>query len=151
VVSFVPHLKWGGDVDCRWKRLLRQSLQVPFELAAGIGLAGVLTMIFAVEVFMSEVYSGPFKQYLVSPVTCMALMGKVFTPTVLFSTLIPTFSGIYTQISKSLTNYENHRTDQAYETALTHKIFVLNFFTSYMSLFLTAYIYGPSTPHNVLI
>jgi hypothetical protein len=64
VVSFVPCFYVEG-VDGRWKRLLRQSLQVPFELAAGVGLAGVLTMIFAVEVFMSEVYSGPFKQYLV--------------------------------------------------------------------------------------
>jgi hypothetical protein len=74
VVSFVPRLKWGG-VDCRWKRLLRQSLQVPFELAAGVGLAGVLTMIFAVEVFMSEVYSGPFKQYLVLPALCKGVDG----------------------------------------------------------------------------
>jgi hypothetical protein len=70
-VGFLCRLpfRWGGGVDCRWKRLLRQSLQVPFELAAGVGLAGVLTMIFAVEVFMSEVYSGPFKQYLVRPAT----------------------------------------------------------------------------------
>ena len=30
-----------------------------------MGLAAVLTMIFAVEVFMSEVYTGPFKQFLV--------------------------------------------------------------------------------------
>ena len=50
---------------CRWKRLLRQSFQIPFALAAAMGLAAVLTMIFAVEVFMSEVYSGPFKQFLV--------------------------------------------------------------------------------------
>jgi hypothetical protein len=61
---------------------------------------------------------------------------------VLFSTLIPTFSGIYTRISKSLTNFENHRTDQAFENAFTQKIFVLNFLTGYMSLFLTAYVYG---------
>jgi len=73
---------------------------------------------------------------------------QVFTPTVLFSTLIPTFSGIYTRISKSLTNFENHRTDAGFENALTQKIFVLNFFTGYMSLFLTAYVYGTilSTP-----
>ena len=49
-----------------WKRALRQSLQIPFALAAGAGLATVLTLIFAVEVFMSEVYKGPFKQFLVS-------------------------------------------------------------------------------------
>jgi len=40
-------------------------LQIPFGIAAGIALAAVLTSIFAVEVFMSEVYNGPFKQFLV--------------------------------------------------------------------------------------
>lgn len=40
-------------------------LQIPFGLGAGIGLAAVLTSIFSVEVFMSEVYTGPFKQFLV--------------------------------------------------------------------------------------
>lgn len=69
----------------------------------------------------------------------------------LFSTLIPTFSGIYTRISKSLTNFENHRTDESYENALTQKIFVLNFLTGYMSLFLTAYVYGiHSLSHHLL-
>jgi len=49
----------------RWKRIARGTLQIPFGLAAGIGLAAILTLIFAVEVFMSEVYNGPFKQFLV--------------------------------------------------------------------------------------
>jgi len=52
------------------------------------------------------------------------------------------------QISKALTNFENHRTDQGYENALTQKIFVLNFLTGYMSLFLTAYVYGISCHHE---
>jgi len=49
----------------RWKRVARGTLQIPFGLAAGIILGAVLTLIFAVEVFMSEVYNGPFKQFLV--------------------------------------------------------------------------------------
>jgi anoctamin-10 len=48
-----------------WKRVVRGTLQIPFGLAAGVGLAAVLTLIFSVEVFMSEVYNGPFKQFLV--------------------------------------------------------------------------------------
>jgi len=51
--------------DDRWKRIARGTLQIPFGLAAGVGLAAVLTWIFSVEVFMSEVYNGPFKQFLV--------------------------------------------------------------------------------------
>jgi hypothetical protein len=66
MVSLVFLLSPASMTDFRWKRLLRQSLQIPFALAAGAGLAAVLTMIFAVEVFMSEVYSGPFKHFLVS-------------------------------------------------------------------------------------
>jgi len=53
------------SLTSRWKRIARGSLQIPFGIAAGIGLAAVLTLIFAVEVFMSEVYNGPFKQFLV--------------------------------------------------------------------------------------
>lgn len=48
-----------------WKRVLRGTLQIPFGFAAGMILAAVLTLIFAVEVFMAEVYNGPFKQFLV--------------------------------------------------------------------------------------
>ena len=53
--------------DNRWKRITRGMLQIPFGLAAGIGLAAVLSLIFSVEVFINEVYSGPFKQFLVFP------------------------------------------------------------------------------------
>ena len=56
--------------------------------------------------------------------------------------LFPIFSKVYTHISKALTDYENHRTDQGFENAMTQKIFVLTFLTGYMSLFLTAYVYG---------
>ena len=48
-----------------WKRIARGTLQIPFGIAAGIILGAVLTLIFSVEVFMSEVYNGPFKQFLV--------------------------------------------------------------------------------------
>jgi anoctamin-10 len=47
-------------------------LQIPFGLAAGVGLAAVLTLIFSVEVFMSEVYNGPFKQFLVTTLSIPA-------------------------------------------------------------------------------
>jgi hypothetical protein len=53
--------------DNSWKRITRSMLQIPFGLAAGTGLAAVLSLIFSVEVFINEVYSGPFKQFLVFP------------------------------------------------------------------------------------
>jgi anoctamin-10 len=67
----------------------------------------------------------------------------------MFSTVVIPFSGIYIYIAKALANFENHRTDQEFENSMTQKIFVLNFFTGYMSLFLTSYVYG--TPRTTRV
>jgi hypothetical protein len=49
------------------KRLARQLLQVPFALAATVVLGGLIATCFGIEIFISEVYDGPFKSYLVRP------------------------------------------------------------------------------------
>lgn len=49
-----------------YKRLAYQALQVPFALACVVSIGGVIASCFAMEIFISEVYNGPFKQYLVS-------------------------------------------------------------------------------------
>lgn len=47
------------------KRLQMQLLQLPFALAC-LGILGSLILsCFSIEIFISEVYNGPFKQYLV--------------------------------------------------------------------------------------
>lgn len=48
------------------KRLARQLLQVPFAIAASVALGSLIAGCFAIEIFISEVYTGPFKSYLVS-------------------------------------------------------------------------------------
>lgn len=48
------------------KRLLRQLLQIPFAIACIVVLGGLIAACFAIEIFICEVYSGPFGQYLVS-------------------------------------------------------------------------------------
>jgi hypothetical protein len=48
------------------KRLARQLLQVPFAIAAASVLGSLIAGCFAIEIFISEVYDGPFKAYLVS-------------------------------------------------------------------------------------
>jgi uncharacterized membrane protein YraQ (UPF0718 family) len=48
------------------KRLARQLLQVPFALIAALVLGSLIATCFGIEVFISEVYPGPFKSYLVS-------------------------------------------------------------------------------------
>jgi hypothetical protein len=40
-------------------------LFIPFGLASGLIFAGFLTLVFAVELFVDEVYDGPFKSFVV--------------------------------------------------------------------------------------
>ena len=48
-----------------------------------------------------------------------------------------------TEFATRLNEYENWETTEAYDAALTQKIFVLNFITSYLGVFLTAFVYVP--------
>ena len=48
------------------KRLTRQLLQVPFAVLASLALGVVICTCFGIEIFLSEVYDGPFKSILVS-------------------------------------------------------------------------------------
>lgn len=47
------------------KRLQRQLLQIPFVLAAALGLGSVIAVGFGIEIFISEIYNGPGKGFLV--------------------------------------------------------------------------------------
>ena len=57
--------------------------------------------------------------------------------------LVPTITGILTNIATKLNDFENYETDDSYEMAMTQKIFVLNFITSYLPVLLTAFVYVP--------
>jgi hypothetical protein len=46
--------------------MYRQLLQVPFALLAAVALGAIIATCFAIEIFISEVYNGPLKGYLVS-------------------------------------------------------------------------------------
>lgn len=52
-------------------------------------------------------------------------------------------SAVLVSIATKLNDYENHETNDAYDVALTRKIFVINFMTSYLPVFLTAFVYVP--------
>jgi hypothetical protein len=40
-------------------------LFIPFGLVSGLLLAGFLTLVFAVEIYVDNVYDGPFKNFIV--------------------------------------------------------------------------------------
>ncbi|KAH5095576.1 hypothetical protein HBI38_030650 [Parastagonospora nodorum] len=113
------------------KRFQRQLLQVPFALTVVVCLGTVIATCFGIEVFISEVYNGPLKSVL------------VFIPTGILTTVNPILTTILTNFATRLTQFENYETQGAYDTALTRKIFVMNFILSYLGIFLTAFVYVP--------
>ena len=74
---------------------------------------------------------------------------QVFLPTVLLSVFVPTISAILTNIATRLNNFENYENADSYDYAMTQKIFVLNVLTSYVPLFLTAFVYVPFASYIV--
>lgn len=129
------------------KRLQRQLLQIPFAFVAVIALGAVIATCFAIEIFISEVYNGPLKSYLVCatlfPVYGGSLTGQVFIPTVLLSSILPIASTILTRVAKRLTEFENYETKEDHDVAFIQKMLVINFITSYLAIFLTAFVYVP--------
>ncbi|KAL8407920.1 hypothetical protein RB594_006649 [Gaeumannomyces avenae] len=113
------------------KRLARQLLQLPFAMACMAILGSMIFSCFAIEIFINEVYNGPFKQYL------------TFLPTVILTLFMPALTTLLTNLAERLTNLENYETQDGHQASLVQKIFVINFITSYFPLFLTAFVYVP--------
>ncbi|ROT40207.1 transmembrane protein 16H [Sodiomyces alkalinus F11] len=114
-----------------FKRLGTQLLQIPFALACILVLGTLIATCNSLEIFITEVYDGPFKQYL------------TFLPTVILVVMTPTFSTVLQAFAERLTQMENYETLDAHHAALVQKQFVLNFIVSYMALFFTAFVYIP--------
>ncbi|KAL4932408.1 anoctamin family protein [Aspergillus undulatus] len=114
-----------------YRQFLRQLLLIPFATIASLALGGLIVVTFAMEVFISEVYTGSLKGYL------------EFLPTVVFSLCLPSITGFLTAIATRLTKYENYRTQDQYDLAQTTKQFVMNFITSFLPTILTAFVYVP--------
>ncbi|PVH77554.1 DUF590-domain-containing protein [Cadophora sp. DSE1049] len=115
----------------RWKHTLRLLLQIPFAFVAVAGLGTLISFVFVIELFISEVYEGPLKFYL------------EYFPTVLLAISLPFISSAFETLAATLTEYENHRTEDRHEMALTQKIFVLSSITKYLPILLTAFVYVP--------
>ncbi|KAI1143179.1 DUF590-domain-containing protein [Hypoxylon sp. FL0543] len=113
------------------KRLQTQLLQIPFALGCLAILGALYVFCFSIEIFLSEIYDGPFKSYL------------TFTPTLILTGAIPTLSTVLSNFAEKLTDMENYETIDAHHAALVRKIFIINFITSYTPLFLSAFVYMP--------
>jgi len=137
-----PEFKWEFEAEdavtgepvkvySPYKRAQTQLLQIPFALACIAVLGSLVATCNSLEIFINEVYNGPFKQYL------------GFLPTILLVIGTPTCSAVLMKAAQSLTDLENYETVDAHQAALIQKQFVLNFMTSYMPLLFTAFVYIP--------
>ncbi|GES59905.1 plasma membrane stress response protein [Aspergillus terreus] len=114
-----------------YRQVMRQLLLIPFATVAALALGTLIVVTFALEVFISEVYTGPWKSYL------------EFFPTVLFSLSLPSISSVLTTIATRMTKYENYRTQDQYDVAQTTKTFIMHFITTFLPTMLTAFVYVP--------
>lgn len=71
------------------------------------------------------------------------IVRQVFLPTALLTAFVPTLSTLLTSVATKLNEFENYETTESFEAAMTQKIFILNFITSYLPIFLTAFVYVP--------
>lgn len=113
------------------ERLYRQLLQIPFAFAVAIVLGSLIVTCFGIEIFITEIYNGPLKWIL------------VFLPTGILTTVMPILLNLMQTFANRLNDFENYETQSSYDYALTQKIFVINFITSYLPIFLTAFVYVP--------
>ncbi|KAF9976685.1 hypothetical protein BGZ73_008082 [Actinomortierella ambigua] len=120
-----------------YKRWQRKITGVPVVVGGALALAMVITSVFAIEVFLTLYYEGPWKEIL------------VFFPLVLYSLAIPNVAAVCKAVAKRLTDYENHETYGSYDYHLMQKVFIFNALTSYMSILLTAYVYIPFGPQVI--
>lgn len=67
----------------------------------------------------------------------------MFIPTGLLTTLVPTLTTLLTGVATRLNQYENWETTEEHEASMIQKLFILNFITSYLPIFLTAFVYVP--------
>ncbi|KAG8703718.1 hypothetical protein FRC08_002668 [Ceratobasidium sp. 394] len=117
-----------------WKREIRMAVSAPVIGLFGVMLGGLLTAIFLFEAFVTQLYTGPGKDYL------------SFLPTIIFVTVIPRIMAVYATSATGLTRWENHSHESSFNRSLTLKTFALSSIVAFLGLFLTAFVYVPFGP-----
>ncbi|PFH53223.1 hypothetical protein AMATHDRAFT_73446 [Amanita thiersii Skay4041] len=122
--QYKPGLTW-------WNKDFRSLSSIPVILLFATILALLLTGIFVLEAFVTQLYEGPGKQLI------------TFMPTILFIALVPRVLAIYHMLARRLTIWENHAHQSTYTASLTLKTFTLSAIVAYLGLGLSAFVYVP--------
>lgn len=119
------------NIDPYWKVLLRQIMFIPVIIGGGSLLFTAQFACFLLEIFIGEIYQGPFKGIL-------ALL-----PTILVCLAVPIGTAIFTFIATKYIGFENNSTFQADNKSLLKKLFSFDCLASYAALTITSFIYLP--------
>ncbi|PWY99963.1 hypothetical protein BCV70DRAFT_217012 [Testicularia cyperi] len=114
-----------------WRREIRVVLSLPAVVLFASLLAATMTLMFVVEIFVTQLYHGPLKQ------------AVPFIPTALLVVAIPQIMAAWQATAVAITKWENHFSAKSYDYSLTLKRFALQAITAYGALTLSAYVYIP--------
>ena len=119
------------EVFENWRRDARFFSCLPITILFIVLLLCTMSVLFLIEIVVTEVYDGPGKSFV------------PLVPTVLFSTCIPIIQSAWRAAAQAMTDFENHATANKFRASLTFKIFGMQSVVTYGILALTAYIYIP--------
>ncbi|CBQ69260.1 related to IST2-Plasma membrane protein that may be involved in osmotolerance [Sporisorium reilianum SRZ2] len=114
-----------------WRRELRVILSLPTVAFFASVLAATMTLMFVVEIFITQLYHGPLKQ------------AVPFIPTALLVVAVPQIMAAWQATAVAVTKWENHYSAKSYDYSLTLKRFAMQAITAYGALTLSAYVYIP--------
>lgn len=114
-----------------WKREARIAASLPVIGFFAAALVALLTTIFVVEAFVTQLYTGPGVKYV------------SLTPTALFLLLVPRLVGFYQKYAVKLTGWENQVHESSHEKSQAFKTFALSQIVAYGGLYLSAFVYIP--------
>lgn len=122
--DYRPGLPW-------WKKEFRRLASIPIIVLFASVLAVILTGIFVLEAFVTQLYKGPGHQII------------SFTPTILFMALVPKVMASYKLHARQFTDWENHAHQSSHSNSLAIKVFTLSAMNAYLGLALSAFVYVP--------
>lgn len=139
--DFIPGLPW-------WRKEGRKMASVPVILLFASVLAVILTGVFMLEAFVTQLYDGPGHRIVVS---CLCSghasnsdpLPKAFGPTLLFTALVPQLLGVYKASAKRYTDWENHAHQSSHASSFSIKLFTMSAINAYLGLALSAFVYVP--------
>ncbi|SPO30830.1 related to IST2 - Plasma membrane protein that may be involved in osmotolerance [Ustilago trichophora] len=114
-----------------WRRELRVILSLPIVAFFASVLAATMTLMFVVEIFVTQLYHGPLK------------VAVPFIPTALLVVAVPQIMAAWQATAVAITKWENHHSAKSYDFSLTLKRFAMQAITAYGALTLSAYVYIP--------